>query len=227
MQKALIGGGVGLGIGLLVGQLFPPEVPLATRIVTRPGETRTRVVHAASGAPECSDPVSQEELEGLRDLTGLLEKQVEELELELYGEPQSWGDGVPEAYTPEAFTRNLEAFFEECDIPVDITGIRCEEPPCYALLRRDELNYSRDDPWAQALADCAPWQETYGPDLSLATHTITCDSGAQEGFTMLAPSPDWMFDWEEEPEQAKAQMQRFNARLREARESWACLDGGE
>lgn len=224
MRQALIGGIVGAGVGLLAGRLLPSEATHTTHTVTQPGETRTRVVRERSGPPECSDPVAQEELESLRDLTGLLEKQVADLEYELYGEAQVWPDDAPEDYTPEGFTENLERFFADCDIPVDITGVRCDEPPCYALLRRDELNYSSDDPWVRALSGCTPWQETYGPGLSLATHTITCDSGAQEGFTMLAPSVDWMFDWEAEPERADAQMRRFDARLRQAKEDWVCAD---
>ncbi|MFT4977626.1 MAG: hypothetical protein ACI8S6_003533 [Myxococcota bacterium] len=223
MRQAIVAGVLGLGVGLLAGQQLSTGTPLSTRTITEAGRTRVRTV-SGQAAADCEDPVAEEELSALRALTGLLESQVAELESELYGDVQPWPETLPTEQQPDRFEDNVARFFDQCDIPADLAGFRCEEPPCYAMMRRDELNYREDDPWRVALDACQPWQEVYGPDLSLATHTITCSDGHQEGFTMLAPSPDWMFDWEDEPERAEAQMRRFDARLRQAKEDWLCTD---
>ena len=232
MQRSWILAGVlGLGVGGLLGRLSASVAASADTDAASGGGSAAsaargvRVVRAAGGSgdgADCLGPVEQEELVALRELAALQEAQLEALENELYGQPEPWPGEVPDIYTPDTFTRNVRRFFEECDIPVDILDFRCEEPPCYAMLRRDELNYSADHPWAVALQQCAPWQETYGEGLSLSTGTVTCPDGSQEGFTMLAPASDWLLDWEHEPERAEQQMRRFDVRMRQAKDDWTC-----
>ena len=212
--------GLGLGLGLFAGMILlpPPVADVAGTSPTPCADTRPIVQAADCPAPDA------EEILALRSLTTLLERQVDELETELYGEPYPWPADIPDALQPAAFEQNLRDAFAQCSVPVDIVGFRCEEPPCYALLRRDEKDYSASDPWMEALMSCTPWLDTFGADLSFATHTIQCPGERKEGFTMLAPSPDWLA--EDGSESSRTLAQRFDIRLRAAKAAWPCaLDG--
>ena len=231
MRRLIAAGAAGLLIGFGAGRLAAapispppsadPTAPAAGDAADAPGQrpAQRRGLRADGEAEACDDPVVQEELEALRGLTALQEKQLADMEAELYGQPEPWPDEVPAMHTPEAFEANLRDAVEKCNIPVDVVDFACEEPPCYAMLRRDELNYRPDDPWAVALNSCAPWQDRYGEELSLFTGTVNCPGG-QEGFTMLAPPADWLVDWEGDPEQARQQLRRMDVRRRQAEDRW-------
>lgn len=225
MRQTMIGLAAGLGLGL--GGGFFAAVFLLPPPVADPPNTAS-ATPCADGRPiiqsaKCPDP-DAEELRALRSLTTLLERQVDELETEIFGEPYPWPGDTPDTLQPVAFEQNLRDAFDQCSIPVDIVGFRCEEPPCYALLRRDEKDYSASDPWMEALMSCTPWLDAYGDDLSFATHTILCPGEQEEGFTMLAPSPDWLAEDGSEPSAALAQ--RFDIRLRAAKAAWPCATDG-
>jgi len=220
VRKVLLGAGLGAVVGAFLPRPPAPGITPAGEGSTPPARTQV-IRHGASAAGACDDETVHEELVALRALASLLEAQVADLEHELYGEVPAWPADTPPAHQPAAFRENLAEALDACDVPVDLVDVRCAEPPCYALLRRDELNFSDSDPWIVALRDCAPWQAAYGDGLSLATDTVRCGDRA-EGFTMLSASPDWLVDWEDEPERAAALAQRFDARLREARDGWPC-----
>ena len=229
MWQGLIGAGTGLGIGVFVGLLIAPTpqgTPSVVECDTVRGEPVVQIVRAPASRPQ--QMASDDSAAALHNLVEALESQVAELEQELYGDPNPWPEEIPEPHQPDVFAANVVEIFAECDIPVDVVGFRCEEPPCYTMLRRDEQDYDPDDPWFRALQSCASWDALYGLELSFATHTVTCPDGREEGFTMLAPEPSWLIDFETDPDTAEHFMRRFDVRLRTAKMEWPCLsDAGD
>ena len=154
---------------------------------------------------------------------------ITQLEQELYGKPTAWPDNTPSLADPENYARELERVLQECNVQMDVRGYDCTEPPCYAILRRNELGFSESDDWWSTLKDCDDWNATYSPSVGITTAVIDCPDGRQEGFTMLTvqpkEDPSWLMGAKPDRSVTENAEKRRKARKQIAMESWRCKDG--
>jgi|GEM_PF-7102644 len=79
-----------------------------------------------------------------------------------------WEDAPPEL-GPAGFPDALRDAVDQCKPQVTVLDIDCQEPPCLAVLQ------VLDPKWRTQLVErCPPWQETFGPNLILATDQMRC-----------------------------------------------------
>ena len=117
---------------------------------------------------------------------------------------------------------------EECNVQVDVQGYDCTKPPCYAILRRDELAFSESDDWWSTLKDCDEWNATYSQSVGITTDVITCPNGSKEGFTMLTvhprEDPNWLMGSKPDRSVIENADKRRRARKQSAMDGWQCKE---
>ena len=153
---------------------------------------------------------------------------IAQLEQELHGKPMAWPENTPDLADPENYARELERVLQECNVQVDVRGYDCTEPPCYAILRRNELGFSESDDWWSTLKGCDDWNATYAPGVGITAASIDCPDGSQEGFAMLTVQPrndpSWLMGAEPDRSMTENAEKRRRARKQAAMESWRCKD---
>jgi hypothetical protein len=153
---------------------------------------------------------------------------IAELELELYGTPTVWPDDTPYLADPDNYAREFARAVDECDVPVDVVGYDCSEPPCYAILRRDESDFSGSAAWWNTMNECPYWQQRYARGVGMSTDSIDCEDGHLEEFTMLAVAPvddpDWLISAASDRSELENFSKRIEVRRRSARDAWHCSD---
>jgi len=193
--------------------------------------------------PDATEPTAPQELDRANEPDGSKRRaareedpelataraRIAQLEQELRGKPTAWPDDTPDLADPRNYARELERVLQECNVQVDMQGYDCTEPPCYAILRRNELAFSESDDWWSTLKDCDEWNATYSKSVGLTTDVIHCPDGSQEGFTMLTVSPrdepNWLMGKEPDRSVIENADKRRRARKQIAMESWHCKDG--
>ena len=176
----------------------------------------------AAGAPGASAPepgVGPEARERIRQL----EAEVDQLQARLDAsgvrppaQPVAWPDGRPEKFTEAGLRGLLEQGLQDCDVPAELVGFECGEPPCVALLR------TSDDGWHDALVNnCATWTEAYGTTVSMDTGRADCGGGDEEAYALLSP---YDHEWREEldKEESGNLGDRLQERWAAIKADWEC-----
>jgi hypothetical protein len=163
-----------------------------------------------------------------RDQLAGARNRIAALEHELYGEPMAWPDDTPYLADPKNYAREFARALDACQVPVDVVGYDCTEPPCYAVLRRDELAFSSSDELWSTISDCEYWQDRYYPGVGMATDSVDCGDGREEGILLLSVQPREDPNWLTDPDADRAVLansaKRFDLRKKAAEEAWRCED---
>jgi len=169
-----------------------------------------------------SDSHDDDELQILRDNVGQLENELrmaraakELYERELFGDPIAWPETIPEEFQPGVFQRAVQEAMEDCEAA--LVGFECEEPPCIALLRNDDPEFS--GPFTER---CPGWVEQFG-DRSSGMHThIDCGDGRSERVHMVSPSPYGTLIDDEDDEARTNYGKRRRLRYQQLENGWEC-----
>ena len=108
------------------------------------------------------------------------EAEVDQLHLELYGEPLQWTDDIPEVQREAPFREVMAAVEDQCG-GRPMSHLDCSEPPCMAV-------YFGSAP--QIGADCEPWAEAYGVASSNMSRRVECADGRQMRMVVLSPTAE-------------------------------------
>lgn len=127
-------------LGVLLGRQTAP--PSAERATTKPMAGPLRVVEA-SPRPSSLESDCQAELEAMRVA-------VDTQSALLLGRPVGFG-GVPDAFQPDVFERNVRDAVEHCGIEGQVLQVDCSEYPCAALFDVPQVS--------QALGACDWWRD--------------------------------------------------------------------
>ncbi|MBN2494967.1 MAG: hypothetical protein JXR96_10285 [Deltaproteobacteria bacterium] len=214
----LIGGGVGFyaAFALTAPPPCPPCEPPADspQDGSGPGPL-LRPAHRPIEKPSGQAPLS--------DDLAACEQRVQRLELELamtravargyegqlHGTPQAWPEKTELAFRPEGFQENLGRAMDACEVPAELLGFDCEEPPCIAMLRPA----ARDWIW-HLIQDCPDWTTPYRRVPLQATFADPCRPG--ETIVLLSPF------WPAYPGDREQMIKRLQARQQAIREAWTC-----
>lgn len=105
-----------------------------------------------------------------------------------------WPEGFPEALRYPAFSETTRRAIAACQPEgIELVGVDCSGPPCYAVLRaRREEGGPSDNDLLRALVACPAWTEAFGGGYDrLTRHSagFHCGDGRSE-FAVLLGSSD-------------------------------------
>ena len=182
----LASGALGLLLGVWLGGRGEPAPAPPT-----PGAPAVVAVGGHEGAsPSCAaleDERSRLAAELQRALAKirLLEALNDDLGEALDGEPVVWPDQPPELFRRERVETTLQDAIRACDLPVELLGLECAEPPCIGILRD-----APDGQTWQSFGDCAAWSGVYEGNNTVHSETVECADGSVE--RVLLVQPDWL-----------------------------------
>lgn len=226
-KRALVAAGVGAVVTVVVyeGSAAVQAHTGEPRVLTR-GETTRIGQPPPPHAPlveQGTDPTSElrarnQELELQNQL---LQRMLEDLEIEHRGTPIPWSDDLPEPLRPEAFERNVREALEDCAPDMELVGFECSEPPCFALLRPPE----RSDWWNDLVNECPAWRDNYTSSVSSASGQASCPDGSTERYQVLGWSSH-LIEPEEglPPEIGDNRLKRWRFRVEQIRSDWPCAE---
>ena len=148
--------------------------PAPQPMVVLPRASRSdRPVRARRRAPS-------EDVDEIAAVLAECEAEVDQLHLELYGEPLQWTDDIPEVQREAPFREVMAAVEDQCG-GRPMSHLDCSEPPCMAV-------YFGSAP--QIGADCEPWAEAYGVASSNMSRRVECADGRQMRMVVLSPTAE-------------------------------------
>jgi len=156
----------GFGLGFGVSPRVPSQ-PSQDGLVARAPAAAPRVVTRTADCPEAAVVVE----------LAACEKQREDLELAMYGEPLAWPEDTPPAETEAGFRAALGEVLDDCSTSASLAALDCGEPPCMAVLWDSDVSFS----------DCEPWRERYGIATSKYSGEVDCGDGRSERIVILSP----------------------------------------
>ncbi len=211
----------GLGLGILLGEegeqtQGPPPHPDHPATLPDPPNAPT--------CPPCptGDGVSKRD-ETLAELANKIARLEAELGLiralskgyqaEAQGTAQDWPADVPDGQRPENFQAWLAESLDACEVPAELLGYDCREPPCIARLR-----VQRSDWLWKLIRDCPSWTTHYRRVPRLHRFMAPCGPEGSESIVLLSPH------WKDYPGEVDQLDKRLQSRWIQAQESWTCGD---
>ncbi len=139
-------------------------------------------------------------------------------------------DRLPPRLKPPEFERLVRAAFADCNPEnVELHGVDCSEPPCYAVLgvRRDRMpEHTTEDTFLRAaLAACPAWREPFGSDVTrYIRHNANkfCQDGHEEWVTLIGSSASLPALGADTTERLEYVKDRGEERRDEAYTTWVC-----
>jgi len=137
------------------------------------------------------------------------------------GAVQEWTAELHERFNQEKFRDVVNRVQKTCDLPGELTGVDCGEPPCLAVFRLEE-DQVRSSAWyyGQAgTAACQAWEQAYTRGMYLMPTPVNCPGGGREWFAVLAPS----FYWEGAAQRdIENNGKRIVTRAKHIKDKWQC-----
>ena len=212
----------GLGLGILLGdegeqiQSFPPcpDPPKAATCppcpigdgVTKIGDVGDRATKRDPALAELANKIARLEAE-----LGLIRALAKGFQAEAQGTAQDWPAEVPDGQRPENFQAWLAESLDACEVPAELLGYDCGEPPCIARLR-----VQRSDWLWKLIRDCPSWTTHYRRVPRLHRFMAPCGPEGQESIVLLSPH------WKDYPGEIDQLDKRLQSRWVQAQESWTC-----
>lgn len=145
------------------------------------GGPTTEPVHSPSvvRTPQKDHPI-ESDLESTKKRVEKLDQelskqniQLNQLAIKTYGQIVPWSENTPQKHRPEEFQNIVSRTIDECELPLELIGFDCHEPPCLAVMRilSPELNI---------LNTCPVWNNTYGDKINQRHATMDCGDGRTE-----------------------------------------------
>lgn len=113
----------------------------------------------------------------------LARQTITELEVELYGVPVPWPDGLLPQYEPEFVQGEIRRAFEDCGVSAQLRGFDCDEPPCFAVVDTTDAEEAYD----QLVASCPIWREAWGEGAMVLGQRLDCGDGVVRSLKLISP----------------------------------------
>lgn len=211
---AAAAGVVGISIGFWFGQrsTSPPD-PTSPPILSAPVAVGRSDTKASCDDVEAERSRLAAELQRALAKIRLLEALNDDLGEALDGEPVEWPDQPPELFRRERVEATLEEAIRSCQLPVDLLGLECAEPPCIGVMRD-----APDGQTWQSFGECSAWSSVYLGNNTVHSEKVVCADGSEE--RVLLVQPDWL-DLRESVGDEEWK-RRNNARRERIVSSWRC-----
>lgn len=144
---------------------------------------------------------------------GLVRALSQGYQAEAQGTAQDWPAEVPDGQRPENFQAWLAESLDACEVPAELLGYDCAEPPCIARLR-----VQRSDWLWKLIRDCPSWTTHYRRVPRLHRFMAPCGPEGSESIVLLSPH------WKDYPGEVDQLDKRLQSRWIQAQESWTCGD---
>jgi hypothetical protein len=199
---------VALVLGFSVGMISSPDDPAQTLPVVELADSTLSIQAEPSSPPaEQTDTRETGRIEHWYGKTAQQDRSAEVIEqrlefgrillegyrAEVEGVVQEWTAELRERFNREKFRDVVDRVQETCDLPGELVGMDCEEPPCIAVFRLNE-NQVRSSAWYYGRAGtpaCETWEKEYTRGMFLLPTLMDCPRGGREWFAVLAPSFYW------------------------------------
>jgi hypothetical protein len=197
----------------------PDEREIAASADEAPGDAEAPSARSDSAEPAATRapaPAAEERVRELEAEVSELQRRLESAGVRPPAAPVAWPEGRPDKFTEAGLRASMQTALESCDVPAELVGLECAEPPCIAMLR------TTSDGWHDALVNsCPAWNDTYGTTVSMDDGKVDCGGGESESVALLSP---YDHEWREELDKdASGNVgQRLQERWTAIRGDWDC-----
>jgi hypothetical protein len=219
IASIIASGLIGFWLARMLTPRTEPEEPAPVPVDTTAVPIRPEAHRATTRTPKTHrQPIGhpQDDDKRLRALRAELEAQgklLAEYRQRIHGTMLAWPDDTPPAHRPEQVQSTLSDVLDGCELPAQLTGFDCQEPPCLAVMRLNDPGAFRT-----GYKHCPQWNERFGGKYSMKNIRAPCKDGRTETIAIFH------MVWDDLNESPGENLHKRISRRREMIESgWKCL----